>query len=114
MTDTVEPTDPPDAESDFARLAEELAELGFEPHDAGPAVTYTATDSTVTIAIDRSVRPHHAVVTNPNGHGPGWQIGCTATTPAEVQLVILYAALNATDITVGLNAVTAALTGTQS
>jgi hypothetical protein len=111
MTDDPTGTESTDQNPAFARLAEELTELGYEPSD-GPAsaVTYTATDDSAAVALYPATEPPRAVLTNssPDG-GSDWEITFTGATPPATQLVILYAALNTADPADGLIAATAAL-----
>jgi hypothetical protein len=100
-----DPADPPEVTA-FARLAAELNELGY---DAFGSVTYTATDGNAVVVLERrdsQTSQPNAVI---SGGEPAWEITFTATTPAETQLVILYAALNTAKPADGLAAAAAAL-----
>ncbi len=95
----------------FARLTDELAELGFDGavNDLTGFTTFTATDSPVRVALDDSGRPSRAVFVRDCGGEEGWEITFTAAMPEPAQLVVLYAALNADDPATATRAAAAAL-----
>ena len=96
----------------FARLADELSELGFEANadDETGTLTYTATDSTTEIMLDPAGEPRRAVLAKTNVDGTGdWEITFTAATPEGTQLVILYAALHPDHSAEGIEAAATAL-----
>ena len=95
----------------FARLADELSELGFDGDDtaAGPR-EFAATDSDLTAVVDDSARPPRAVLTNRDGE-PDWEIALVGDVPDPTPVMVLYAALNPHDPAAAAAAATAALAG---
>ncbi len=95
----------------FARLIDELHELGFErslaPHRPGNAV-YTATDSPVTFTIAADPPDPHVQVRG-RREADSWQLAWTAQTPDTVALIAVYAVLN-DDPATALHAARSALT----
>jgi hypothetical protein len=94
-------TDPPDRPADpipFARLVKELRDLDYDQAPAGNQDTtvYTTTDSQVQVEFDPTRQPPTAHLTHGrHGQAPTWRVTLTAGTPDRVQLMVLYAALNA-------------------
>jgi hypothetical protein len=72
---------------------------------------YTATDSPVHVEVDTVQRPPTAQLTHRRrGEQPALWVNITAGTPDPVQLMILYAALNAdTDPTAAIGSAATAL-----
>jgi hypothetical protein len=104
--------DAADGRAPFARLVEELAELAYEPStdDATATVTYTATDSTMKVVLDRGSQPPGAVLADTGvDRLADWDITFTAATPDEIQIVILYAAMNPDHPAEGIEAAAASL-----
>jgi hypothetical protein len=96
----------------FARLADELAELGFDADTyatAGPR-SFAAPDSTLGVVIDDSTRPPRAVLTSGEGE-PAWEITLRGEVPDPTALLVLYAALHPHDLTAATQAATAVLIG---
>jgi len=80
----------------FARLEDELAELGFEPSaDSLPGHTvYTATDSQVLVTVTDEPGRAHVQLTVRCGSATAWGLDWTTRMPHVKQLVALYLALN--------------------
>jgi hypothetical protein len=75
-----------------------LDELGFEP--TRPArhphnTVYTATDSGVAVTVVADASEPHICLSARHGTDPAWSMQWTAAAPPAVQLIALYAAVNA-------------------
>jgi hypothetical protein len=95
---TGDPSSGETAVDPFARLQQDLADLDYTPIDTSVrgCVTYAGPDGRMIAAIDRSGVPHHVnLVGMEMGETPAWDLTLTATTPAHVQRLVLYAVLHA-------------------
>ncbi len=91
-----QPTQPPDGPT-FAGLVEELRELGFEPreHSQPGHAAYAATDSPALVTVTDEPGRRTVRITVRPADATSWGLDWTAGTPHAVQLIALYAALNA-------------------
>jgi hypothetical protein len=97
------------ADQPFARLADELAELGFEAErysTPGPR-QYRAPDSPLRVTIDDSLRPPRATFSPGDDEGPDWQIDLRGDVPDPAQVMALYTALHPDDTAEAARAATA-------